>query len=534
MHRYIFITGGVLSSLGKGIAAGGIAALLEAQGLSVSFLKLDPYLNLDPGTMNPYQHGEVFVTDDGSETDLDLGHYERFSHATLTKRNCTTAGKLYAHLLDKERKGLFLGQTVQTVPHFTDEIKEYIYQARNNADILIVEIGGTVGDIEGLPFCEAIRQIRVDSKNNRCIFVHVTYIPYIAAADEVKTKPTQHSVKALLSLGIQPDIIIGRSEKIVPEDAKKKIALFTNVDEHAIIAAPDLKNVYETPLLFHQQKLDTLLSSYLGIDYSKPDLSAWNAIVDSLYASRDVVTIALVGKYVGLRDAYKSVCEALIHAQIPNRVQVVIDWIDSEQVIPETVVDRLKRADGILVPGGFGDRGIEGKIEAIRYAREQKVPYLGICLGMQLAVVEFGRNALGLVRAHSTEFDASTPFPVIDLMREQHAKVGMGANMRLGAYECALKPGSRVSTAYGKNTISERHRHRYEFNTDFIEQYEERGFVITGYHKERNLPEVVEIPTHSFFVGCQFHPEFKSKPFEPHPLFVDFVKAACAHKNVAR
>lgn len=535
MRKYIFITGGVLSSLGKGITAGGIAALLEAKGLSVSLLKLDPYLNLDPGTMSPYQHGEVFVTDDGAETDLDLGHYERFSTITLTKNNCATAGKLYADLFEKERKGTFLGQTVQTVPHFTNEIKEFIYQAgttpeknslKNIPDVTIVEIGGTVGDIESLPFLEAIRQIHLDRKNNRCVFVHVTYVPYLAAAKELKTKPTQHSVKALLSLGIQPHIIVGRAEQPLPDDIKKKIALFTNVDESAVISNPDLKSIYEIPLVLHSQKLDTVLDAYLELAPTEPDLHHWQTIIDNLQAPHETVNIAIVGKYIDLQDAYKSISEALVHAQIPNNVRVAVSWIDAELITPKTADTYLKQFDALLIPGGFGSRGIEGKIETARYAREHQIPYFGICLGMQIAVIEFARHVLGLTDAHSTEFDATTANPVVDMMAEQKHKTMMGGTMRLGAYPCTLTPGSKAHEIYGKGTISERHRHRYEFNTTFVPRFVEKGFLVTGYNTEHNLPEIIEIPAHPFFVGCQFHPEFKSKPFAPHPLFVAFVKAA--------
>jgi CTP synthase len=531
MKKYIFITGGVLSSLGKGITAGSIGALLEAKGLSISLLKLDPYLNPDPGTMNPYQHGEVFVTDDGAETDLDLGHYERFTSATLTKNNSATAGKFYSQLLDKERKGVYLGQTIQTIPHFTNEIKEYVNNASADADVTIVEIGGTIGDIEGLPFIEAIRQIHLDRKNTRCAFVHVTYIPYITVADELKTKPTQHSVKVLLSLGIQPDVIVGRAEKPLPNDIKKKLALFTNVDESAIISAPDLKSVYEAPLAFYEQNLDGVLSDLLGLSPQRPDLAKWRVIVDQLYAQRPQVKIALVGKYVELRDAYKSIYESLVHAQIPNNVKIIVEWIDAEQITPETVTSRLSNVDAILVPGGFGDRGIDGKIEAIKYARENNIPFLGICLGMQVAVIEFARNVLNLKDANSTEFNPATTYPIIDLMIDQKDKIDMGGTLRLGAYDCALAPDSLARSIYGKEIISERHRHRYEFNTAFADQCKEHGLLVTGIYKQQNLPEIVEIPSHPFFIACQFHPEFKSKPFASHPLFVSFVEAAKEYKE---
>lgn len=530
MNRYIFVTGGVLSSLGKGITAGGIAALLESQGLKVSLLKLDPYLNIDPGTMSPYEHGEVFVTDDGAEADLDLGHYERFSTVPLGKENSVSTGQLYAQLLDKERKGTFLGRTIQIVPHLTNEIKEAIYKVRDAADVTIVEIGGTVGDIEGLPLIEAIRQINLDRTNNRCVFVHVTYVPYIEITKELKTKPTQHSVKQLLSLGIQPHIIIGRAVTPLPEDIKKKIALFTNVDEEAVFSAPDLKSVYEMPVALHHQQFDTILDGYLDLPKKKPDLKTWQSIIDHLYTPHKKITIAIVGKYTEQPDAYKSIREALTHAQIPNDVAVGITWINAEEITKDTVAQKLAGADAVLVPGGFGKRGIDGMITAIAYARENKIPFLGICLGMQLASIECARHVLGIKDADSKEFNEATPSPLIDMMAEQKTKTLMGGTMRLGAYSCDLKKGSRARQIYGGNTISERHRHRYELNTAYVPQFEKHGFIVTGYHKNI-LPEIIEIPEHPFFVGVQFHPEFKSKPFAPHPLFVAFVKAAKEHKQ---
>jgi len=530
MYTFVFITGGVLSSLGKGIAAGGIGALLEGMGYSVNFLKLDPYLNVDPGTMNPYQHGEVFVTDDGAETDLDLGHYERFTNAVLSKRNSATSGKLYAQLLEKERSGAFLGATVQVVPHFTQEIKDFIYQAGQGADITIVEIGGTVGDIEGLPFLETIRQMGLQRSNVRCAFVHLTYIPYIAVAEELKTKPTQHSVKELQSLGIQPHIVIGRASIPLPVDIKKKISLFTNVEEDSVISAPDLPSIYEVPLHFKQERVDEVLLRHLGLPYQEPNLEKWKNLLASLSSLEASVTIALVGKHVLLPDAYKSVCESLIHAQIPTKTKVHIKWVNAEEVTENNVSDYLAGVQGILVPGGFGERGIEGKILAARYAREHKIPYFGICLGMQVAVVEFARNVLNMAEAHSTEVNPLTPFPVVDLMVEQKDVQKKGGTMRLGAYLCALKENSKVSDLYQAPYVSERHRHRYEFNPLYASRFEEAGMLITGVYQAHNLPEIIELNDHPYFVACQFHPELKSKPFAPHPLFVGFVKAALENK----
>lgn len=532
MSKFIFVTGGVLSSLGKGLTAAAIGTTLEGMGYKVSFLKLDPYLNVDPGTMNPYQHGEVFVTDDGAETDLDLGHYERFTNAKLLHHNSITAGKLYAGLLDKERRGEFLGGTIQIVPHLTDEIKCAIARAAEGVDCTIVEIGGTVGDIEGLPFIEAIRQMGLYANKKNCIYIHLTYVPYIAVASELKTKPTQHSIKELRSLGIQPDILICRSELPLPDDIKKKIALFTNVEESSIISAPDLKTVYELPLYLAREELPKSIAHHLGITYKEPQLKHWQEIVDTLQLLQDKVKIAIVGKYILMKDAYKSVYEALLHAQIPTRTKVEIIWIDAEDITQDRVHELLAGIDAILVPGGFGDRGVEGKILTARYARENKIPYFGICLGMQVAVIEFARSVLGLKQAHSTEFTPATKYSVVDLMQEQKAIANKGGTMRLGAQICVLKPETKAAQLYKSERISERHRHRYEFNAIYVPLFEQAGLIVSGVHENQNLPEMIEIPEHPYFVACQFHPELQSKPYQPHPLFVGLVEAAKQYKGV--
>ena len=526
MSKFIFVTGGVLSSLGKGLTAAAIGTILEGMGYTVSFLKLDPYLNVDPGTMNPYQHGEVFVTDDGAETDLDLGHYERFTNVRLRKHNSITAGKLYARLIEKERLGEFLGGTIQIVPHLTDEIKAAITRASEGVDCTIVEIGGTVGDIEGLPFIEAIRQMGLYAHKKDCVYIHLTYVPYIDVASELKTKPTQHSIKELRSLGIQPDILICRSELPLPEEIKKKIALFTNVEDSSIISAPDLKTVYELPLYLTREALPKSIAQHLGITYHEPKLENWQTIVNTLQLLERKVKIAIVGKYVSLKDAYKSVHEALLHAQIPTHTRVDIAWVDAESVTAETVDELLHDVDGILVPGGFGDRGVEGKIVAVRYARENKVPFFGICLGMQVAVIEFARSVLGLQQAHSTEFMPATRFSVVDMMHEQKTVAQKGGTMRLGAQVCQLKAESKAAHLYQQQTIAERHRHRYEFNPIYVPLYEQAGFMVSGVHETQNLPEVIEIPEHPHFIACQFHPELLSKPYQAHPLFVGLVEAA--------
>ncbi len=531
MPKYIFITGGVLSSLGKGLTAASIGALLESMGYRVSFLKLDPYLNVDPGTMSPYQHGEVFVTDDGAETDLDLGHYERFTHAILKKEHSVTSGKFYARLIEKERKGDFLGGTIQIVPHLTDEIKKTIEHAADDVDCTLIEIGGTVGDIEGLPYIEAIRQMGLYTGRKDCIYIHLTYVPYLHITEELKTKPTQHAVKQLTSLGVQPDILICRTEIALPDEVKDKIALFTNVEKASVVSAPDLASIYELPLHYAQQQLPQTIARHLHLDYRTPNLTAWQTIVDTLHHLQGSVTIAIVGKYVGLKDAYKSLYEALLHAQIPTKTKVNMVWVNSEELTQENIPSKLRDIDGMLVPGGFGDRGIEGKILAAQYAREHRIPYLGICLGMQIAVIEFARHVLKISDADSTEFNPATKNPVIDIMAAQKAVTHKGGTMRLGAQTCVIKPGSLAEKVYQKNSISERHRHRYEFNTHYAEQFEKAGFIISGKHATSDLPEIIEIPEHPYFVACQFHPELLSKPFAPHPLFVSLIQAAIKQKG---
>nr|MBL0713033.1 CTP synthase [Desulfobacterales bacterium] len=533
----IFVTGGVLSSVGKGLASAAMGALLESRGLTVTLQKLDPYINVDPGTMNPFQHGEVYVTDDGSETDLDLGHYERFTHAELGQDNNFTTGKIYHSVITKERRGDYLGGTVQVIPHITDEIKHSVRLAAKNVDIVIVEIGGTIGDIESLPFLEAIRQFRIDAGKENTLYIHVTLVPYIRTAGEVKTKPTQHSVKELRSIGIQPDILLCRTASILTRDIKKKIALFTNVEEDAVITAKDVNCIYEVPLNFHSEGLDDKIIEKLNIWTRAPRLENWEELVRKLKQPRPAVKIAIVGKYVDLTESYKSLNEALYHGGIPNDCEVQLLYVDSESINTATCSQALLEADGILVPGGFGSRGVEGKICTARFARENKVPYFGICLGMQVAVVEFARRVAGLEGANSSEFDLTTAHPVIYLMTEwyndQTGQVekrdetsDKGATMRLGAYPCRLIPGTVAHRAYQQENISERHRHRYEFNNAFRNQLEASGLVISGTSPDGELVEVVELKNHPWFLGCQFHPEFKSRPMNPHPLFVDFIRAA--------
>ncbi len=535
--KYIFITGGVLSSLGKGLAAASIGALMESRGLRVTLQKLDPYINVDPGTMNPFQHGEVFVTDDGAETDLDLGHYERFTHAVMGKRNNYTSGSIYHSVITKERRGDYLGGTVQVIPHITDEIKACIKGAVNGVDIVIVEIGGTVGDIESLPFLEAIRQFRNDVGRENVVYIHVTLVPYMKAAGEVKTKPTQHSVKELLGIGIQPDVLLCRTEKVLTSEIKAKIANFCNVDTDGVITAKDVDCIYEVPLLFHQEGLDEKILRLLNVWTRAPVLDDWENLVSRLKHPESETRIAIVGKYIDLVESYKSLNEALVHGGVANRTRVVLNYVDSENVEKEGGEALLEGADGILVPGGFGQRGVEGKIKAIRYARESKIPFLGICLGLQLATVDFARHVAGLDKAHSMEFDKRTPHPIIFLMREwfdyknnrvvrRNESSDFGGTMRLGAYPCILEPGSLAAEAYGVPEISERHRHRYEFNNDYREILGEFGMRFTGLSPDRNLVEIIELTDHPWFVGCQFHPEFKSRPHEPHPLFKAFVGKA--------
>jgi CTP synthase len=537
--KYIFITGGVLSSLGKGLASASIGALLESRGLTVTIQKLDPYINVDPGTMNPFQHGEVFVTDDGAETDLDLGHYERFTHAKLGQINNFTTGKIYHSVITKERKGEYLGGTVQVIPHITDEIKDSIRLASKDVDVVIVEIGGTIGDIESLPFLEAIRQFRVDAGKENVIYIHLTLVPYIATAGEVKTKPTQHSVKELRSIGIQPEILLCRTPCNLSKEIKSKIALFCNVSVDAVITAKDVECIYEVPLGFHKEGLDAKIVEFLNIWTRTPRLNNWKELVQKIKSPVHEVVIAIVGKYVDLTESYKSLNEALGHGGIPNNCRVTLTFVDSEMITSDNVDAVLSSADGILVPGGFGLRGIDGKILAARYARERKVPFFGICLGMHIAVIEFARNVAGITGAHSSEFDLTTSDPVIFLMEEWYDdKTGTiqkrdihsdkGGTMRLGAYPCKLKRDTLAYVAYGTKSISERHRHRYEFNNAYLSILKENGLSISGTSPNGDLVEIVELKKHPWFLGCQFHPEFKSRPMKPHPLFRDYIAAALA------
>jgi CTP synthase len=527
MTKFVFVTGGVVSSLGKGIAASSIGTLLKSRGLQVSLQKLDPYLNVDPGTMSPYQHGEVYVTDDGAETDLDVGHYERFLHVSMGKENSVTAGQIYDTIIQKERRGDYLGRTVQVIPHVTDEIKARMLAPtrRQQVDVAIVEIGGTVGDIESLPFLEAIRQMRLEYTRLNTLFVHVTLVPHLGAAREIKTKPTQHSVKELRGIGIQPDILLCRCEVPLPKDVKEKIGLFCNVSTEAVIEAIDVASIYEVPLTFHKGGLDQMIVQTLHIDAGPPDLRAWQTFSDKMRAAKDTVTVAVVGKYTHLRDAYKSIQEAIVHGGVANEVNVKVEWVDSERVELDGAEALLAGAHGILIPGGFGERGVEGMIQAARYARERKVPFLGICLGMQCAVIEFARNAANLERADSSEFQAATPHPVIDLLPDQHGVEKKGGTMRLGAYVCAVVNGSHAREAYGVATVSERHRHRYEYNNAYRDRLEAAGLRVTGLHPEKSLVEIVEVPDHPWFVGVQFHPELRSRPSDPHPLFRGLVRA---------
>ncbi|HAW70748.1 MAG TPA: CTP synthase [Firmicutes bacterium] len=528
MVKYIFVTGGVVSSLGKGITAASLGRLLKNRGLRVSVLKLDPYINVDPGTMSPYQHGEVFVTDDGAETDLDLGHYERFIDVNLSKVNNVTAGKIYWSVITKERKGEYLGGTVQVVPHITNEIKERITRVGkdSNVDVVIVEVGGTVGDIESLPFLEAIRQLRGDVGRENVMYIHVTLVPFICAAGELKTKPTQHSVKELRSIGIHPDIIVCRSEHPLSHELRAKIGLFCDIDEKAVIPNLNADTLYEVPLLLEAEGLDDIVLRKLGIECQEADMSEWRQIVERIKHPVRDVTIALVGKYVALPDAYLSIVEALRHAGIANEARINIKWIDSEILEREPVEIHLADVDGILIPGGFGNRGIEGKIQAISYARTQGIPFFGICLGMQCAVIEYARNVAGLVGANSSEFDISTPYPVIDLLPEQKDIADLGGTMRLGLYPCRVAIGSALNHAYRKEIIYERHRHRFEVSNEYRETLEAAGLAFTGLSPDKRLIEVTELPEHPWFVGTQFHPELKSRPNKPHPLFRDFVAAA--------
>src|SRR5574341_1291948 len=535
--KYIFVTGGVVSSLGKGLAAASIGTLLESRGLKVTFLKLDPYINVDPGTMSPFQHGEVFVTDDGAETDLDLGHYERYCNVTTGQKNNYTSGRIYFNVITKERRGDYLGGTVQVVPHVTDEIKKAITDLSDDEDVVIVEIGGTIGDIESLPFLEAIRQLRFSLGRGNILYVHLTLVPYIRAAGELKTKPTQHSVKQLQSIGIQPNILLCRSEIHIPKEMKRKIALYCNVEENAVITAQDVETIYEVPIRLHEEGLDERIIEMLELPAPKKDLKKWEAIVERVKHPSKNVTIALVGKYIDLKESYKSLCEALTHGGIANDAKVSLCWVDSEEIEAKGAAEMLKGMDGILVPGGFGIRGVEGKIAAVTYARENKIAYFGICLGMQCAVIEVARNLAGLQGANSSEFDLKTPHPVIYLIEQWYdyrnktvqkrdMSSDKGGSMRLGAYPCKLKKGTAAYQAYGKEEIAERHRHRYEFNNKYLENLAKAGLVISGLSPDGELVEIVELKDHPWFLGCQFHPEFRSTPRNPHPLFTAFIGAA--------
>ena len=534
--KYIFITGGVVSSLGKGLASASIGTLLELRGLKINFLKFDPYINVDPGTMNPFQHGEVYVTEDGAETDLDLGHYERYTNVKTSKKNNFTTGQIYDAVISKERKGDYLGGTVQVIPHITDEIKSKIFDLAQDVDIVIVEIGGTVGDIESLPFLEAIRQIRGEVGRENSIYIHLTLVPYIEAAGELKTKPTQHSVKELREIGIQPDILLCRTDRLLSSDIKSKIALFCNVDKDAVITAKNVQTIYEVPIMFHQEGLDEKIGEKLNIWTGRPNLKGWERVVKKIKHPRMETTIAVVGKYVGLVESYKSLTEALTHGGIANDARVNLKYVDSEQVEKEGPEHFLQEVNGILVPGGFGTRGIEGKIKAIQFARETKIPYFGICLGMQCAVIEISRHCAGLKGANSSEFDLHTPHPVIYLMEEwmdrdqvvqrRTADTAKGGTMRLGLYPCRLEEGTLALEAYNKKLIYERHRHRYEFNNTYMDILGKTGLVFSGVSPDKELVEIVELKDHPWFLGCQFHPEFRSKPMDPHPLFREFIKAS--------
>ncbi len=543
MTRYIFVTGGVVSSLGKGITAASLATLLESRGLNVTMQKLDPYINVDPGTMSPYQHGEVFVTDDGAETDLDLGHYERFLRTKLSQANSCTSGRIYSEVIRKERRGEYNGATVQVIPHITDQIKHWILNVGKDVDVAIVEVGGTVGDIESLPFMEAVRQLRVELGAGRSLLMHLTLVPYIATAGESKTKPTQHSVKELRSIGLQPDVLICRSDHEIPLGSRKKIALFTNVEQRAVIQALDCKTIYSVPAMLTAQGLDDLVVEKLGLACDPLDIGDWERVVDAKLNPEGQVSVAMVGKYIDLVDAYKSLNEALDHAGITTRTQVNISYVDSEE-IEEKGVEMLASFDAILVPGGFGTRGTDGKIKAIQYARENDIPYLGICLGMQLAVIEYARNVAGLSKAHSTEFDVNTSEPVVGLITEwvdgsgqtevRDEGTDLGGSMRLGGQACKLVEGSRARELYGREQIVERHRHRYEVNNQFVPALEEAGLLVAGRSQDGSLVEVVEVPSHPWFVACQFHPEFTSSPRDGHPLFTGYIKAAIAHAKQAQ
>ncbi|NMC65633.1 MAG: CTP synthase [Acidobacteria bacterium] len=531
MSKYVFVTGGVISGLGKGLAAASIGLLLESHGYKITLQKFDPYLNVDPGTMSPYQHGEVYVTDDGAETDLDLGHYERFTSTRTTRDHNWTAGKIYELIIRKERRGDYLGKTVQVIPHVTDEIKNAFYSVAGNNEVVIVEIGGTVGDIESQPFLEAIRQMRLSLGQENTLFIHLTLVPFVGTSGELKTKPTQHSVKELRAIGIQPDILLCRTSRELPPDLKAKIALFTNVPVEAVITAMDAPSIYDIPVNFAREKLDSIILKKLGLPASQPDLSRWEKLVYTAHHPKDEVAIAIVGKYTELHDSYLSLTQALDHGGLGNSLRVNLDWIEAEDLEKGQYLRRLKDKDGLLVPGGFGQRGIEGKIKAVGYARENKIPFFGICLGMQCATIEFARNVAGLRKAHSQEFAPDTPEPIFRLWRELKPDSNLGGTMRLGAYNCQLKKGTLAYSIYRQRLISERHRHRYEFNPAYEDFLESAGLVISGKNPEHGLVEMIELKDHPWFVGCQFHPEFKSRPLEPHPLFKSFIAAAYNQKK---
>jgi CTP synthase len=534
MTRYIFVTGGVVSALGKGLASASIGMLMEARGYKVNMLKFDPYINVDPGTMSPFQHGEVFVTDDGAETDLDLGHYERFTSAKIGRRNNYTTGQIYESVINKERRGDYLGKTVQVIPHITDEIKSRIHAIGKDVDIVIVEIGGTVGDIESLPFLEAIRQFRLDVGRENAIFVHLTLVPFIATAGELKTKPTQHSVKELREIGLQPDIILCRTDRFLPQSLKNKISLFSNVSPDAVVTAKDVSTIYEVPLVFRQENLDRTILNLLRLPETEVHLEKLEQLVHGIKNPKEEVHIGVVGKYVELEDSYKSLHEALYHGGFANEAKVRIEWIEAEKIEPSNAAEILAHVDGILVPGGFGLRGIPGMIHAIQYAREAKVPYFGICLGMQCALIEYARNVAGLEGADSTEFNPDTVQKIFVMLQHLKGVVNMGGTMRLGAYTCDLGPGTLAAKIYGTTQISERHRHRYEFNRDYEDTLRDLGMVFSGYSPDKVFVEMIELANHPWFLGCQFHPEYKSKPLSPHPLFRSFIAASLQHRKEKR
>jgi CTP synthase len=532
--KYIFVTGGVVSSLGKGLASACIGSLLEARGFRVTLQKMDPYINVDAGTMSPYQHGEVFVTDDGGETDLDLGHYERFTSVRVTRQHNVTTGKVYFSVIQKERRGDYLGRTVQVIPHITDEIKRSIHRVSEGVDVVIVEVGGTVGDIESLPFLEAVRQFKKDVGRDNVIYIHLTLVPFMRASQELKTKATQHSVKELRAIGIQPDILLCRTDRYLPPAIKSKIALFCDVEEEAVITAKDVDSIYEVPLVFHGEGLDDIIVKLLALPQRRAiDLSRWEAVVERVQSPRQATRVAVVGKYVDLKDSYKSLIEALAHGGIAHDARVELQWVDAEHIERDGAAAHFGGVHGILVPGGFGDRGIEGKIEAVRYARELGVPYFGICLGMQCAIIEFARHVCGLAGANSSEFHPATPYPVVDLLPEQRHLEDKGGTMRLGLYPIVLAEGSRASRLYGEGIVQERHRHRYEVNNEHLQRLEKEGLRVSGVWAEKQLVEIIELPDHPYFVAGQFHPEFRSRPWDPHPLFAGFVGAALAHQRAS-